>query len=194
MTSALAVLFAAAAGACGDAAGPTGAAELDQRLIEAAYGNDVDVARALVDAGADVNAKDHTEQSAYLIATSEVGADPRLLELMLANGADVAALDSFDGTGLIRAAERGYVEIVRRLLETGIEIDHVNRLGWTALLEAIILGEGGPEHTEVVRLLVDAGADVDLADANGVTPLEHARSQGFDEIAAILEQAGATGP
>ena len=74
---------------------------------------------------------------------------------------------------------------------TAIDLDHVNRLGWTALLEAIILGDGGARHTEVVRLLVAAGADVDIADANGVSPLAHARRRGFAEIAAILERGGA---
>jgi ankyrin repeat protein len=162
-------------------------------LVAAAYRNDVDVAQALIDAGADVNHGDGTQQSAYLIATSEVGDDPRLLELALAGGADVDALDSYDGTGLIRAAERGHVSIVRRLLETDVVVDHVNRLGWTALLEAVILGDGGPRHTEVVRLLVEGGADVDLADANGVTPLAHARDGGHDAIVALLEPAGASG-
>ena len=99
-------------------------------------------------------------QSAYLIATSEVGDDARLLELALANGAEVDATDSYNGTGLIWAAERGHAAISGRLLETSIELDHVNRLGWTALLEAIILGEGGKRHTEVVRRLVAAGVDV----------------------------------
>jgi uncharacterized protein len=159
-------------------------------LVAAAYGNHLDVAAALIEAGADVNVKDETEQSAYLIATSEVGDDTRLLELTLAHGADVDAKDSYNGTGLIRAADRGYVRIVERLLETDVEIDHVNRLGWTALLEAVILGGGDERHTEVVRLLVDAGADVDLADGEGVTPLEHARRQGFDEMVKILERAG----
>jgi hypothetical protein len=74
---------------------------LDQQLLEASYANDVDEARRLVAAGADVNAKDQSVQSAYLIATSEVGDDPRLLELTLENGADVRSLDSYDGTGLI---------------------------------------------------------------------------------------------
>ena len=79
---------------------------------------------------------------------------------------------------------------MERLLETEVEIDHVNRLGWTALLEAIILGGGDQGHTEVVRLLVAAGADVNLADGDGVTPLAHARRQGYDEIAAILQRSG----
>lgn len=148
-------------------------------------------ARKLVADGADVNAKDSSEQSAYLIATSEIGDDPRLLELTLDAGADVNAKDSFNGTGLIRAGERGYDRIVRRLLETEVEIDHVNRLGWTALLEAIVLGEGGRAHTETVRLLVDAGADVNLPDRDGVTPLAHARKRNATAIERILRQAGA---
>jgi uncharacterized protein len=173
----------------GDDAPARDRGDLDRRLIEAAFDNDVEAARRLIADGADVNAKDSTQQSAYLIATSEVGDDPRLLELTLDNGADVASKDRFDGTGLIRAAERGHVRIVRRLLETGIEVDHVNRLGWTALLEAIVLGEGGRAHTETVRALVDAGADVAIADGDGVTPLAHARERGYEAIATILRAA-----
>ncbi len=160
-------------------------------LVVAAYENHLEVARKLIEAGADANVKDDTEQSAYLISTSEVGDDPRLLRLTLENGADVESLDSYNGTGLIRASERGYAEIVKELLNTDIDVDHVNNLEWTALLEAIILGDGGSQHTEVVRLLVDSGADVNLADGDGVTPLEHARKSDYKEIVQILEDAGA---
>jgi uncharacterized protein len=160
-------------------------------LIAAAYGNRLDVAGLLVEAGADVNAKDETQQSAYLISTSEVGDNPHLLRLTLRNGANVHSLDSYNGTGLIRAAERGHVRIVERLLQTSIEVNHVNNLEWTALLEAIILGDGGRRHTEVVRLLVGAGANVNLADGEGVTPLEHARRRGYEGIARLLQAAGA---
>lgn len=160
-------------------------------LIAAAYGNHVEAARILINAGADVNVKDETQQSAYLISTSEVGDDTSLLELTLANGADVRSLDSYDGTGLIRAAERGYAGIVRELLATDVRVDHVNNLGWTALLEAIILGDCGPAHTEVVRLLIGAGADVNLADGNGVTPLQHAGQRNCNDIAELLRNAGA---
>lgn len=157
-------------------------------LVAAAWGNQIETACRLIQAGADVNAQDETEQSAYLIATSEGYLD--LLDLTLAAGGDVRSLDSFNGTGLIRAAERGHVDIVARLLETDIAVDHVNRLGLTALLEAIVFGDGGPRHTEVVRLLLDAGADPNLADATGTTPLAHATQLDFGEIAALLERAG----
>ena len=156
-------------------------------LVAASYGNHVAVAEALIEAGADVNAQDDSQQSAFLIATSEVGDDPRLLELTLRSGADVDARDSYDGTGLIRAADRGYLRIVRRLLETDMDVDHVNRLGWTALLEAVILGGGDAEHTEVVRALVEeGGADAGIPDGNGTTALGHARDRGYEEMVAIL--------
>jgi uncharacterized protein len=157
-------------------------------LLAAALTNRVAVAEVLMEAGSDVNEPDRRQQSAYLVATSEVGDEPRLLELTLEHGADVDAKDSYDGTGLIRAAERGYVRIVRRLLETDVDVDHVNRLGWTALLEAVILGDGGAGHTDVVRLLVEeGGADVEIGDGEGRTALDHARERGYAAIAAILE-------
>ncbi len=121
-------------------------------LVAAAYGNHLEVAEVLVGAGADVNAKDDTEQNAYLISTSEVGDDNRLLGLTLENGADVRSLDSYDGTGLIRAADRGHVKIVEELLKTDTDVGHVNNLGWTSLQHARANGCG-----EMVRTLEEAG-------------------------------------
>lgn len=175
------------AGASVDARDETGRTA----LIAASYENHLDVAKTLIKAGSDVNTKDATEQSAYLLSTAEVGDDPRLLKLTLDNGADVRSLDSYNGTGLIRAADRGYIKVVKELLKTDIDVDHINNLGWTALLEAIILGGGDAEHTKIVRLLVEADADVNIADREDITPLEHARRRGYDEMVEILENAGA---
>ena len=191
---AIAVLAAVALGGCGTSDGTDAdpaRSSVDRQLLAAAYENDVARARRLIADGADVNVRDETKQSAYLIATSEVGDDPRLLELTLRTGADVNAKDRYNGTGLIRAAERGNPRIVRRLLEAGIDRDHVNRLGWTALLEAIVLGDGGRRHAETVRALVRGGVDVNVPDSDGVRPLRHAEQRGYDSIAAILRAAGA---
>jgi uncharacterized protein len=166
---------------------PTRNPALDQALIDAAWANDVNLARQLISQGADVNAKDSTVQSAYLIATSE-GYD-ELLELTMASGADLASLDSYRGTGLIRAAERGHSDIVGRLLRAGIDVNHVNRLEWTALDEAIVYGDGGPNYVNTVRALVAGGADLERVAGDGRTPLQHARDGGQDVIVKTLQSA-----
>ncbi len=163
-------------------------AKLDQELREAAWDDDVRRARTLIRRGANVNAKDETEQSAYLIATSEGYRD--LLNLTLQHGGDVDSKDSFNGTGLIRAAHRGHADIAGQLIPADVEINHVNNLGWTALHEAIILGDGSRRYVDTVRVLVAAGADVRLASRRDqVTPLAHAQAKGFDEIAEVLKAA-----
>jgi uncharacterized protein len=163
-------------------------ARLDARLREAAWANDVDQARRLVAAGANVNAKDETEQSAYLIATSE--GYLQLLELTLDAGGDVAATDSYDGTGLIRAADRGHAAVAGRLVQARVAVDHVNRLGWTALHEAIILGDGSGPYLDTVRVLVAADANLRMPSRrDGVRPLSHAEDRGYDRISALLRAA-----
>ena len=158
-------------------------------LLLATELNRVEAARALIEAGADVNAKDARQDTPYLLA----GAAGRLeiLEMTLAHGADLGSTNRYGGTALIPAAERGHVEVVRKLIEAGVNVDHVNRLGWTALLEAILLSEGGPRHQEIVRLLIGAGADVNLPDSDGVSPLQHAERQGQAATAALLRAGGA---
>ena len=158
-------------------------------LLIATQNNDVEAARRLIAAGANVNAQDDLLDTPFLYAAAEGRLE--ILRMTLAAGADLASRNRYGGTGLIPAAHHGHVEVVRELLKTSIAVDHVNRLGWTALLEAIILGDGGAPHTEIVRLLVAAGANVNLADSQGVSPLTHARQRGFLQIVNILERAGA---
>jgi ankyrin repeat protein len=158
-------------------------------LLIATHGNHVDAARVLIEAGANVNAKDDIGDSPYLYAGARGYLE--ILKMTLAHGADLESTNRFGGTALIPAAERGHVETVRTLIEAGVYVDHVNNLGWTALLEAIILGEGGERHQQIVLLLANGGADVNLADGNGVTPLQHARDRGYKEIEAFLVAAGA---
>ena len=92
---------------------------------------------------------------------------------MLRARPDLRRTNRFGGTALIPASDRGHVGVVRELLRTADPVDHVNRLGWTALLEAVILGEGGSAHQRIVRMLVDAGADREARRPRRLTPLEH---------------------
>ena len=158
-------------------------------LLAATHRNRVDVARYLIQEGADVNAKDFIQDTPYLYAAAEGRIE--ILKLTLAAGADLKDTNRYRGTGLIPAAHHGHVEAVKLLLATAIDKNHVNNLGWTALLEAVILGDGGAVHTEIVRLLTAAGADVNIADRDGVTPIAHARKSGYSGMVRILAEAGA---
>ncbi|MEV8317184.1 ankyrin repeat domain-containing protein [Streptomyces sp. NPDC059900] len=162
--------------------------ELRTPLLLAALGDHVEAAGVLVAAGADVDAQDHRADSPWL-ATGVTGS-VAMLHVLLPAGPDLKLRNRFGGISVIPAAERGHVAYVREVLRvTDIDVDHVNDLGWTALLEAVILGEGGRAHQEIVALLLAAGATPGLADRDGVTPLAHAERLGFAEIAALLRDA-----
>lgn len=181
-----AIAEAIADGADVDASDPQGRSA----VLIATQARSVDAVAALLAAGADVDRQDDDRANPFLVA----GAEGLLEILRLVNdaGADPAITNRFGGVALIPAAERGHVDVVRYLLtETIVNVNHVNRLGWTALLEAILLSDGGPRHQAIVRLLIDHGADVDLADGDGVRPLAHARRRGQTEMAALLGSAGA---
>lgn len=181
------IVAAVAAGADVDLRDATGRTP----LLVATQARQTEAFRALLEAGGDVDLRDDRLDNPFLYA----GAEGILDILKLANeaGADPAITNRYGGIALIPASERGHVETVRYLLEeSDVDVDHVNELGWTALLEAILLSDGGPRHQEIVALLIEAGADVDLADKDGVKPLAHARARGQTKTAALLVEAGAT--
>lgn len=163
--------------------------ELRTPLLLAALGDHVEAARLLVAAGADPDAQDRREDSPWLV--TGVTGSVAMLDVLLPAGPDLTLRNRFGGISLIPAAERGHVAYVREVLRrTDSDVDHVNRLGWTALLEAVILGDGGRAHQEIVELLLAAGASPGLPDGDGVTALAHAERRGFAEIAALLRAAG----
>lgn len=133
------------------------------------------------------------ERDGYdIITIAAVANDPETIRVALRYGAKATNITSrYDGTALIAAAHLGNVESVRVLVAAHAPLNHVNNLHWTALLEAVILGDGGPRHMAIVKILVDAGADVNLGDASGVTALGHATSRGYTDMAELLRNAGA---
>lgn len=156
-------------------------------LIQATKKNLPAIARVLIDAGADVNAKDGMQDSAFLYAGAE-GLD-EILTLTIEAGADPASTNRYGGTALIPASEHGHVSTVKILIAAGVPVDHVNNLGWTAMHEAIILNDGGPDQVETVRLLLEAGADPDITENDGRTSRELAVEKGYDEIVAVIDAA-----
>ena len=159
-------------------------------IMRATYAQQAETVDALIRAGADINIRDQNLDNPLLYASAEGLLD--IVKLALGAQADTRLTNRYGGVSLIPAAERGHVEVVRELLtRSDVEVNHINNLGWTALLEAVILGEGKVAHQQIVQLLVDHGADVQIADKDGVTPLQHARRRGFTEIANTLAKAGA---
>jgi len=159
-------------------------------LHVAAYEAQHEALRALVKAGANPNSLEYDRYDIVTIAS--VADDVATLKVALEIGCSAKNITSrYDGTALIAAAHLGHDEVVRTLIRAGAPLDHVNNLGWTALIESIVLGDGGKRHTATLKALVEAGANLNLADRDGRTPLALARGRGYREMAAILEKAGA---
>lgn len=170
-------------------------ADLEQRdgqrqtpLLLAVAGNHVGVAKALLAAGASPNAQASNQDTPWLLA----GASGRteIIAAMLPLRPDLTIRNRYGGNALIPACERAHVETAKLLLTSGIDVNHVNNLGWTCLLEIVILGDGGPRHQQVAKLVLDAGADPNLADKEDVSPLQHARKRGQSEVARLIAAAG----
>ncbi|GGE83663.1 ankyrin repeat protein [Priestia taiwanensis] len=159
-------------------------------LMVATYKNDIETATLLIAAGANVNIQDDLKNTPFLYAGAEGYLE--ILKMTIAAGADTTITNRYGGTALIPAAEHGYVDVIQELLTmTTIDVNHVNNLGWTALMEAVILNDGKEKQQQVIQMLIDHGADVNIPDNEHVTPLQHAKAKGYKEIERILLRAGA---
>ncbi|HSV24467.1 MAG TPA: ankyrin repeat domain-containing protein [Xanthobacteraceae bacterium] len=157
-------------------------------LLIAVEKGQYEAAALLIQARADINAQAENMDTPWLLA----GALGRteMLRLMIPKGPDLSLRNRFGGNALIPACERGHVDTVKVLLTTKIDVNHVNNLGWTCLLEAVILGNGGPRYRDVTKLVLAAGANPNIADRGGVSPFTHAMRKGQDEVANLIKAAG----
>ena len=159
-------------------------------LHVAAFAKQRDAITRLVAGGADLGLLENDRYDAVTIVA--VADDEETLRVLLALGASARLTTSrYDGTALIAAAHLGHDGVVRQLIAAGAPLDHVNNLHWTALIESIVLGNGGPRHVATLKALVDAGASTKLADREGRTPLALAKARGYAEMGRLLEAAGA---
>jgi ankyrin repeat protein len=149
-----------------------------------------EVIRALAQGSANLQLLEDDRYDAVTIAA--VANDEETLRLLLALGASAKLTTSrYEGTALIAAAHLGHGGVVQQLIAAGAPLDHVNNLHWTALIEAIVLGDGGARHQEVVRALLAVGASTQLRDREGRTPLALAKARGHTVMVGMLEAAGA---
>ena len=183
---------AAARGTADDVRKIAAPAELNARdsngrtpLHVATFQRRPDIVKVLIAAGADPALLDNQKYDAVTIAAVQDD-EPTLKALLLSGASAKLTTSVYDGTALIAAAHLGHDGVVRELIRGGAPLDHVNNLGWTALIEAVILGDGGKRHVATVRALVDAGAKREIGDRQGVTPLQHAQARGYSEMVAIL--------
>ncbi|MBC1811099.1 ankyrin repeat domain-containing protein [Listeria booriae] len=159
-------------------------------LLVATHHNNIEMAQLFLDHGANVNLQDHIQDSPFLYAGAEGRTE--ILKRMLSHNPDYTLTNRYGGTALIPAAEKGHLANVELLLkETTIDVNHINKPGWTALLEAIVLSNGGKTQQQIVQALLEDGADPNIADANGGTPLAHAKQHGYKTIADLLISHGA---
>jgi ankyrin repeat protein len=122
------------------------------------------------------------------VTIAAVADDPETLAAALKAGNKSGNITSvWDGTALIAAAHLGHHRPIDLLIKAGAPLDHVNNIGWTALIEAVVLGDGGENHQKSLKLLLDAGADQNIADPQGKTPLDLARRRGFDAMVKLLD-------
>ena len=158
-------------------------------LHVAAFLSRYDAVQILVSKGADARAYDN--QRYDIITIAAVKNDVPMVQLAIDLGADPKAITSpYEGTALIAAAHLGHDEVVKTLIRAGASVDHINNLGWTALIESIVLGDGGRHHVECLQALLDAGANPNLADRSGVPPLRLAQARGFSRMVELIEKAG----
>lgn len=154
-------------------------------LMVAVQKNNLQIAKLLLDRGANPNVRDNTMLSPWLCA----GANGfhKMLQTILGYNPEISSTNRFGGTVLLPSSEKGYLKTVEVALEAGVPVNHVNDLGWSALQEAVILGNGGFLYSDIIRKLMLHGANPDLKDNEGKTAKDWAVSRGEHHVVDILE-------
>lgn len=159
----------------------------ESALLIATHENQIEIAQALITAGADVNLQDHIQDSSYLYAAAQRKTE--ILKFMMENStSDQTVYNRFGGNGLIQAAEKGHLDNVRLLLaDDSVDIDHQNNYGYTALIEAVALRDGSEIYQEILQELVNHGANQTLRDNYGKTAEDYAKELGYQKMLEILQ-------
>lgn len=139
--------------------------------------NEVEIAKLLIEAGANVNLQNQIQDSPFLYAGAEGRTE--ILDYMLQHSQiDFTVVNRFEGNALIPAAEKGHLENVRLLLEDGrSDIDFQNNFGYTALIEVAALRENTELYHTIAQTLIDAGATTEIRDHSNRRAIDYAQTK-----------------
>ncbi|MEJ2085110.1 MAG: ankyrin repeat domain-containing protein [Acidobacteriota bacterium] len=169
-----------------DSSTPPGPRE--QALMEAAFNGDLAAVRDLVSAGADFHAGDADRRTALMWAA--FNGHTEVVAFLLDKDAALDAKDSNGRTALMYASSGPFTETVELQLKEGSEVNLQGTLeGFTALMTAAAEGQ-----LEVVRVLLENGADPKLMDKDGDTAMTFARQNGHDAVVDLLVNPPAAKP
>ena len=150
----------------------------DTLLTLAVEGRHTEIAKRLIDHGADFDITNNYGWTAWTLAAK--GGHTEIAKLLIDHGADIH-IRGYSGTALTIAAKGGYTETVKLLIDQGADLDVQISDGSTALILAAWQG-----HIETVKLLIDRGADFDITDNYGMTALRRAVQGGHIETVKFL--------
>ncbi|MGM0166692.1 hypothetical protein IGI39_001654 [Enterococcus sp. AZ135] len=157
-------------------------------LLIAIHNNQNDIAKKLIDAGANVNQQDNIKDSPYLYAGAE-GKTEILMYMLSHSTPDQSITNRFGGNALIPAAEKGHIENVELLLNDGnVNINHQNNYGYTALIEAVALRDGSQVYQDIVAELLKHDADPNIVDNYGKSAKDYANELGYRNISKMLQE------
>ena len=154
-------------------------------LMKAVYNQDINMVKILMKYNPDVNIQDKSKNSPFLYAGARGYLD--ILKLIYKTADTKNVVNIYGGNALIPACEKGHLDTVIFLLEnTDINVNHINNLNWTALLEVTILGNDSKTYQEIVKVLLKYGADKNIKDNSGKTALDYARERKLKNLERLL--------
>ena len=153
--------------------------DLNEPFLLAANYSNLEIVRLLLEAGANVNARDTNGNTALAIAVrnGHVG----VIQLLLDHDADINAKNNNGNTVLIEESSFGHLETIKLLLENGVDINAKNKKGETALIEAAKHG-----RVKIASYLLEKGARIDARDNFGNTALIKASANRHSAVVKLL--------